>query len=49
MTPLDAERSRCMTYRGEGGWSWPLSFGPLKKLVTRYLKHVETEELFELM
>ena len=38
-----------MTYRGEGGWSWPLSFGPLKKLVTRYLKHVETEELFELM
>ena len=48
LTPLDAERSRCMTYRGEGGWSWPLSIGQLDKLVRKYLKHVATEEFFEL-
>jgi hypothetical protein len=38
-----------MTYRGDGGWSWPLAFGPLKKLVKKYLKHVGTEEFFELL
>ena len=38
-----------MTYRGEGGWSQPLSIGPLRKLVRKYLKHVGTEEFFELM
>ena len=37
-----------MTYRGEGGWSWPLSIGQLDKLVRKYLKHVATEEFFEL-
>jgi hypothetical protein len=38
-----------MTYRGHGGWSWPLAVGPLRKLVRKYLKHVGTEEFFELM
>ncbi len=38
-----------MTYRGEGGWSWPLAIGPLRKLVRKYLKHVGTEEFFELL
>jgi hypothetical protein len=38
-----------MTYRGEGGWSYPLAFGPLRKLVRKYLKHVGTEGIYELM
>jgi hypothetical protein len=38
-----------MTYRGEGGWSWPLASGPLQKLVKKYLGKVGTEELFELL
>jgi hypothetical protein len=38
-----------MAYRGAGGWSYPLDSGPLKKLVAKYLRHVGTEELFELM
>jgi len=38
-----------MTYRGDGGWSWPLTIGPLRKLVTKYIKHLGTEEFFELM
>ena len=38
-----------ITYRGHGGWSWPLSFGPLMKLVRSYLKHVGTDEFFELL
>ena len=38
-----------MTYRGEGGWSWPLTIGPLRKLVKRYIRHVGTEEFFGLM
>jgi hypothetical protein len=38
-----------MTYRGDGGWSWPLGFGSLKKLVKQYLGHIGTEGFFELM
>lgn len=38
-----------MTYRGEGGWSYPLAFGSLKTLVGKFLRHVGTEEFFELM
>ena len=38
-----------MTYRGEGGWSWPLTIGPLQKLLKKYIKHVSTEGFFELM
>lgn len=38
-----------MTYRGRGGWSWPLASGPLQKLLIRYLRHVGTDEFFELL
>ncbi len=38
-----------MTYRGDGGWSWPLAVGPLSKLTEKYIKHVGTEEFFELL
>jgi len=37
-----------MTYRGEGGW-WSLSRGRLKKLVRRYVRHIGTEEFFDLL
>ena len=38
-----------MTYRGEGGWSWPLASGPLRELLQRFLGYVGTEEFFELL
>ena len=38
-----------MTYRGEGGWSWPLASGTLSRVVKKYVKHVGTEEFFELL
>lgn len=37
-----------MTYRGDGGWSWPLGYGQLAKLVARYLPHIGTEKFFQL-
>jgi hypothetical protein len=36
-----------MTYRGDGGWSWPLDHGQLAKLVAKYLPHVGTEKFFQ--
>ena len=38
-----------MTYRGSGGWSWPLASGSLHKLLKRYLRHVGTQGFFELL
>ena len=38
-----------MTYRGDGGWSWPLASGSLSKVAKKYVKHVGTEEFFELL
>ncbi len=38
-----------MTYRGRGGWSWALSRAPLATLVAKYLRHVGTEQFFDLM
>jgi hypothetical protein len=38
-----------MTYRGEGGWSWPLAFGKLSELAKKFVRHVGTDELFELL
>lgn len=38
-----------MTYRGAGGWSYPLVSGSLKTLVSKFVRHVGTEEFFELM
>jgi len=38
-----------MTYRGKGGWSWPLASGSLHELLPRFLHHVGTDEFFELL
>ena len=38
-----------MTYRGGGGWSWPLASGSLHKLLKRYLRRVGTAEFFEMI
>ena len=38
-----------MTYRGDGGWSHPLSAGPLKTLLRRYVRHIGTDGFYELM
>jgi hypothetical protein len=38
-----------MTFRGEGGWSYPLDAGKLRLLAKKYVRHVGTDELFELM
>jgi hypothetical protein len=38
-----------MTYRGEGGWSYPLGAGTLGALVKKYVRHIGTDEFFELM
>lgn len=37
-----------MTYRGRGGWSYPLAFGALDALARSYVKHIGTEGFFEL-
>lgn len=37
-----------MTYRGRGGWSYPLAWGPLRKLADRYLAHLGEESFFGL-
>ena len=37
-----------MTYRGDGGWSWPIASGRLATLATRYLRHLGTPKFFEL-
>ena len=37
-----------MTYRGDGGWSYPLASGALHWLLKRFLRHVGTDEFFEL-
>ena len=38
-----------MTYRGEGGWSYPLDHGPLERLARKYVRPVGTEQFFDLM
>jgi hypothetical protein len=38
-----------MTYRGRGGWSWPLSSGPLAELVRRFVGKIGTDAFFDLM
>lgn len=38
-----------MTYRGRGGWSWPLATGRLQDLVKKFLPSVGTEKFFDLM
>jgi hypothetical protein len=38
-----------MTYRGDGGWSWLLASDTLPKLLRQYVRHVGTDEFFELV
>jgi len=38
-----------MTYRGQGGWSWPLAHGRLVELVGRFVGKIGTEAFFDLM
>lgn len=38
-----------MTYRGDGGWSWPLASGSLHELLQRFVGRVGTDEFFELL
>lgn len=42
----DAHR---MTYRGDGGWSWPLRSGPLPQLVRAVVPVIGTDAFFELI
>ena len=37
-----------MTYRGEGGWSWPFDSGKLADLVRKVVPAIGTEGFFEL-
>ena len=50
---VDAEtrtfRLERMTYRGEGGWSWPLDHGKIGKLARKALPHLGQESFFELL
>jgi hypothetical protein len=38
-----------MTYRGEGGWSYPLATGKLRELAKKFVRHINTDEFCELM
>jgi hypothetical protein len=38
-----------MTYRGDGGWSWPLGSGKIKKLAKQYVSHLGKESFFDLL
>ena len=51
---LDDEQARIfhverMTYRGEGGWSWPLDQGQLTDLVVEFLPHLGEDSFFDLV
>lgn len=37
-----------MTYRGHGGWSWPLANGSLAELISRFVPVIGTEAFFDL-
>ncbi len=37
-----------MTYRGKGGWSYPLATGPIATLAKRFVKPIGTDDFFEL-
>ncbi len=37
-----------MTYRGDGGWSWPLGHGDLDALAKKVLPHLGKESFFNL-
>lgn len=37
-----------MTYRGEGGWSWPLASGSIEALARTFVPAIGTERFFDL-
>jgi hypothetical protein len=37
-----------MTYRGKGGWSWPVMDGKLVDLVKKVVSSIGTDDFFEL-
>ena len=37
-----------MTYRGEGGWSYPLGHGKIASLAKQYVPHVGKDSMFDL-
>ena len=37
-----------VTYRGAGGWSWPLGRGTVEELVSKHLNRLGTDAFFEL-
>ena len=37
-----------MTYRGKGGWSYPLATGPIATLAKRFVRPIGTDDFFEL-
>lgn len=45
----DGYAVRRMTYRGEGGWSWPLKDGKLTNLCKSVVAKIGTDGFFELM
>ena len=47
--PVDVQYAMFrMTYRGDGGWSYPLAYGSLGNLASKYLKTLGTPAFFEL-
>jgi hypothetical protein len=38
-----------MTYRGKGGWSWPLGVGKLHGLAKKFVPSIGTEKFFDLV
>lgn len=45
----DGYVARRMTYRGKGGWSWPLGAGKLEGLAKKFVPTIGTESFFDLM
>ncbi|MEI7893207.1 MAG: hypothetical protein WCI05_08950 [Myxococcales bacterium] len=48
--PTDKEYEVCrMTYRGKGGWSYPLATGSLASLARRFVPAIGTDAFYDLM
>ena len=38
-----------MTYRGDGGWSWPLARGLLEEIVSTHLQRIGAPGFYEVV
>lgn len=45
----DSYAAHRMTYRGHGGWSWPLGSGTIAAMAKRFVPPIGTDRFFELM